>query len=413
MADVAVGDTVFDMSGAPVPVVGKSEVKNLRCYEITFECGQKIVCDEQHEWVHATGKVTTALGLIATVKKSTSVKRPQNRSVPINAALQGCSAELPISPYTLGAWLADGRAKGGEIGKPYPEMWDGIRAEGWHVGDNTAVNSRSKCPVHTVYGLRTAVKKHGLFDNKHIPPAYFRASYEARLALLRGLMDGDGSANKVRGQLVFVNCNRRLSEDVAALLRTLGARAHVNTTRQTGFGLVVTAYPVTSRLLPVSAFTIAHKKANEAIAAQKRAKMAATNVVVSVREVPSVPTQCIQVDSPTSTFLCGDFLIPTHNCGKYRGKTNQAVINAYHVFAAEPEVELVHTVFDYMTAGVKDTNTFRRENIVRDFAPVQKLVTDLENSVVYENFPQRRNGLCKDWCSAVKCPLNGRYRGGF
>jgi hypothetical protein len=116
----------------------------------------------------------------------------------------------------------------------------------------------------------------------------------------------------------------------------------------------------------------------------------------------------LMVYEPTNNSLIWDFKL-----GKYRGKTNQAVINAYHVFAAEPEVELVHTVFDYMTAGVKDTNTFRRENIVRDFAPVQKLVTDLENSVVYENFPQRRNGLCKDWCSAVKCPLNGRYRGGF
>lgn len=35
--------------------------------------------------------------------------------------------------------------------------------------------------------------------------------------------------------------------------------------------------------------------------------------VVSVREVPSVPTRCVSVDSPSRTYLAGRGMIPTHN----------------------------------------------------------------------------------------------------
>jgi hypothetical protein len=37
---------------------------------------------------------------------------------------------------------------------------------------------------------------------------------------------------------------------------------------------------------------------------------------VSVEEVESVPTKCIEVDSPSSTFLCGKSLLVTHNTNK-------------------------------------------------------------------------------------------------
>jgi hypothetical protein len=38
--------------------------------------------------------------------------------------------------------------------------------------------------------------------------------------------------------------------------------------------------------------------------------------VISVKEVESVPTKCIEVDSPSSTFLCGHNLLVTHNTNK-------------------------------------------------------------------------------------------------
>lgn len=105
------------------------------------------------------------------------------------------------------------------------------------------------------------------------------------------------------------------------------------------------------------------------------------------------------------TVLIYDFKL-----GKYRGKTNQAVINAHHVFALMPEIETVRTVFDYMVADVKDRGYWKRSEHQKNFAPVKSLINQLEDSVAYENFPTKKNGLCKSYCGAYACPHNGNYR---
>ena len=38
--------------------------------------------------------------------------------------------------------------------------------------------------------------------------------------------------------------------------------------------------------------------------------------IVSVEEVETIPTRCIEVDSPTHTFLCGENFLVTHNTNK-------------------------------------------------------------------------------------------------
>jgi len=72
--------------------------------------------------------------------------------------------------------------------------------------------------------LRTALGKLGVLYNKHIPPAYLRASRDDRLALLQGLMDSDGSVSG-DGMGVFTNTNGLLIDGVLELLSSLGCRA--------------------------------------------------------------------------------------------------------------------------------------------------------------------------------------------
>lgn len=51
MADIHVGDLVFDECGHPVKVIDESEIfHNHDCYEFTFEDGDKIICDAGHLW---------------------------------------------------------------------------------------------------------------------------------------------------------------------------------------------------------------------------------------------------------------------------------------------------------------------------------------------------------------------------
>lgn len=51
MADIHVGDLVFDECGCPVKVIDESEIfHNHDCYEFEFENGEKIICDAGHLW---------------------------------------------------------------------------------------------------------------------------------------------------------------------------------------------------------------------------------------------------------------------------------------------------------------------------------------------------------------------------
>lgn len=58
--------------------------------------------------------------------------------------------------------------------------------------------------------------------------------------------------------------------------------------------------------------------------------------ILSIKKVPTVPTKCIQVDSPNSLFLCGKTMIPTHNTTLLEG------IDLYMVSAdGEPGAEVI------------------------------------------------------------------------
>jgi hypothetical protein len=397
--ELKVGDTVYDMNGYPCRVTAKHQPKNIPCFEIEFDSGQRIVCDEDHEWLRSDGKVVKSTGLS---------KQRQGQSVPTCGALNGCDlSDIPVSPFTLGAWLSDGRTSGrGEIGKPYLEFWDAIRGEGWTVGPNIA--KVGDCEVRTVYGLTTVLRLARLINNKRIPDVYFRASYEVRLALAKGLYNGDGSINKTRKELVFSNTSKPLAEDVAALMRTLGVRATVTSAAYRGFGKTGTVYQVKSRLLDKDVMVVAHKNAAEKLVRASAQTSKRTHVVKSVKRVPSVTTQCITVDSPSSTFLCTTHYIPTHNCGKYRGPSLQPVINAWMVMN-HYNVEIVRTQFNYLAEDKSARDVFYRTSIEHDFQPVRELIARLEAAVSYNNFPAIKSGLCRQYCPVHKCPHNGKF----
>ena len=61
-------------------------------------------------------------------------------------------------------------------------------------------------------------------NNKNIPQEYLFASYEDRLDLLRGLMDTDGSYNKLRKRYVMGTSFEWQAESMCQLLSTFGIK---------------------------------------------------------------------------------------------------------------------------------------------------------------------------------------------
>ena len=335
MGEVRVGDTLFSESGDVCTVTGKSEIKNIRCFRVTFDDTTQVVCDEEHLWKLADGSVVNVQQMHG---KKAHPTGPSPSVIAVAGALALPDIDLGVDPYVFGLWLADGKHTSGEISKPDTFVWEEIVRRGYGVDMNTG-GSKS-CQTRTAKGLSAQLKRLGVLGNKHIPEQFLRAGYAQRLDLLRGLMDGDGSANPTRRQAVFMNTDRKLSESVAELLSSLGQRPLVSTIMQRGFGLTVTAYPVSFRPVGINPFLLPRKA--QRIDPSWGAGKSSMRRVVSVEEIPSVPTQCIAVDSMDHTFLCTRRMVPTHNTGnnKYPDR-EQLRLMALMVFAHFPHIRRV------------------------------------------------------------------------
>lgn len=347
MGELAVGDTVFDETGAPATVLAATEVQIGRpCFRVAFSDGTSIVADAEHEWfteAKNSGLPRTGLGPksswsqkhIRTTRRirdtlkvaPESAKVEWNHRIPCAAPLQTPAANLSIPPYTLGAWLGDGNTSSAclTVSKTDNEIPDAIREEGVSAERRRASNpnvdyyrlgSNGRSAAGRRTSLQAKLRALGVLDNKHIPAPYLRASIEQRMQLLRGLMDTDGTAMK-SGQCEFSTTLPALRDGVMELLRSLGFKPSFTETQPQITGRPEADCATAWRIqfwayAGAKVFGLRRKNAR-----LKPKPPAATRTsrrqIVAVDPVPSVPVRCIQVSSPSSLFLAGEAMIPTHN----------------------------------------------------------------------------------------------------
>ncbi len=313
MGDLRVGDEVFAADGSVCRVTAKSSVHWKDCYRMTFDDQTSIVCDHDHLWstrsgVHGsvTAKVITTADIAQTLRGSNG--RRQHR-ITMPGPLQLPPAALPIDPYVLGVWLGDGSAAAGRVTKPDIELFDLVSARGYSYSP-PAGSDPAKCPTRTIYGLQKQLREAGLLGHKHIPDDYLRSSIGQRLDLIRGLMDTDGTWNRVRNSVVFSSVDKALAIQVQELALSLGERATFHEYRASGFGKSLTAYRVDRNPQRYNPFALSRKADAVTMKGSVRSRQ---RVVHSCDQTVTVPTQCIQVDSVDSSYLCGEQMVPTHN----------------------------------------------------------------------------------------------------
>ena len=326
MGEIRVGEELFAQDGSVCKVTSKSQIKNLPCFEIKFDDKTVVRCDNEHLWTLSDGRIVP----ITKLKK--------NDYINVAKPLQLPKQDLPIHPYVFGLWLADGKHTSSEITKPDQFIWDEIQRCGYELG----VKQNTNCRTQTVKGIRHKLIELNVLGNKHIPAIYMRASFEQRLALLQGILDGDGSANKTRKQVVLNTTNLDLAKQYYELALSLGQRVNLCDTLGRGFGKLCVIYWISFRPNGIFPFRMPRKAE---ICKDFGPGHSARRRVISVNEIPSVETQCIAVDSPDHTFLCTEKFLPTHNTGKRFGnEIKHAVqLQLYAVCALirYPEVEQV------------------------------------------------------------------------
>ena len=383
MGEIQPGDFVFDDRGRPTKVTEVSPVFYDRaCFKLTFSDGLEIVADTEHRWNTAAlrsgrrpgshqggtakgcyGKRTTA-EIAATLRMPVSVSpHPQakwNHRVEVAPALEIDPVELPVQPYTLGAWLGDGDSDAARITGVDHEIFACIAAEGYTLGAKAGkpgtaavrltigsvseavcrrghekaihasgqhcracereidrAKRRDEQPTEwTEYSLQEKLSALGVLNSKHIPAQYLRAGTEQRLALLQGLMDSDGTV-ALGGKCEITLCNERLSRDTLALIRTLGFKAELRESDAQLNGRVVgrrwrIGFQAYKSMPPFKLKRKFDRLGDEpATRALSRGRM-----IVGCDPVDSVPVRCITVEADSHMFLAGVGLVPTCNSGK-------------------------------------------------------------------------------------------------
>ncbi|MGP4022997.1 replicative DNA helicase [Actinomadura sp. 3N407] len=226
-----------------------------------------------------------------------------NHAVEVAAPFQLPTAELPIDPYVLGAWLGGGDSRSGSITCFDEEILEQIQASG------QPVRRRMTPGRFGLPGLTRTVKDLGLGQNKHIPAAYLRASEEQRRALLAGMLDTDGYVSET-GQVQLAFVNKRLAEDAHELVLSLGYRASMTTKPVEGRSAETSTFSRIDFTPAETVFRLPRKAARQRKNVNPKARV---RYIVDVRPVESVPVRCVQVDNDDHMYLAGRSCIPTHN----------------------------------------------------------------------------------------------------
>lgn len=317
MGAVAVDDEVFGSDGQVCRVTHKSAARQRPCYRIEFDDATSIVCDNEHRW-RTIPTYGGAPGVRTTAELRDTLINPitgQRQHRVFNAGpLDLPDMHLAIDPYVLGVWLGDGKHTSGEVCKPDNDLWIEIQRRGWTISADYNRDNNDRARTHTIYDLRPLLRQAGLLGHKHIPDAYLRASVTQRLDLLRGLMDTDGTWNRPRKRAVFNSTDKALSHQVVELARSLGERAVITSHDAHGFGLTVTNWVVQWTPTVHNPFALPRKR-DLVVQATSPNHVSKRRLIMSVEPTLTVPTQCIAVDSPDHTYLCGEQMVPTHNTG--------------------------------------------------------------------------------------------------
>lgn len=307
IANLEVGDYVFSYDGTPTKVIDTTPVNYDRdCYKLTFNNGAEVIADEGHQWYIESNTFNYTYRDTEWIYNHFGGRHLHTI---MNGAVEYAEKELPIDPYTLGLWLGDGSSHGSifTVSCEDMHMYDWVTSI---YGTPTIHKDDGENWASLYYkgGLRTQLKKNNLLGNKHIPEEYFTSSIEQRMSLLQGLMDTDGTCNKMNFQTSFTQKNKGIIDGVARLLDSLGIRHSSITFKQCGR---YSHYNI-SWYTDIPVFRLERKL--DILKQYIPSKKVRNNLITSIEKVESVPTKCITVEDEKHLFLVTDKYLVTGNC---------------------------------------------------------------------------------------------------
>ncbi|WP_406013081.1 helicase-related protein [Streptomyces sp. NBC_00984] len=323
MGDIRQGDEVVVPEGEVAVVDGVFPQGVRDVWRLVLSDDTAVECDDEHLWIVGTScawdreqapKVMTTREIrMDTFKANGSSKWYVPSVTPVDLS---CGSEPPLDPYVFGLLLGDGSFRHNlRLSTVDDEILAAVRTAVAPDCELVPVPG-SRCD-YTIRMTRpksgsqrnpviSALRALGLWGatsyDKFIPPVFKNTSMKNRLAVLQGLMDTDGTLDAQGMSISFCSASRRLAEDVAWLVRSLGGRARV-LPKKAAFNVSIS---LPADYLP---FQLTRKVAR----IQPRPKYNTfRRGIRAVEYVGRKPVQCISVAHPSHAYITDHFTV-THN----------------------------------------------------------------------------------------------------
>lgn len=332
MGDLSVGDFVLTPDGGSGKILDIYPQGELDIYQVDFSDGSSTRCCLEHLWVTQTdldrkakrhGTLKTTAQILDSLKYGQDERR--NHSIMATAPLSFEKKELPIDPYLLGLLLGDGSFRGLSLtySSSDPELVEAVKlaVDSFECDVVSIPNScdfriskregRKNNLIQKLKGLNLWGKRS---EDKEIPYDYLYSSIEDRLALLRGLMDTDGTVDDRGKNPVFSSSSKILAQQVLWLVQSLGGLGTL-TAKKTSH---LDSYNVFIKIESVNPFSLKRK----ADRMKLRTKYKIQRYIDSIVYVGKQEARCIYVESPDHLYITDDAIV-THNTFAIRALANE------------------------------------------------------------------------------------------
>lgn len=233
--ELKVGDKVVSPNGKYVKVIHvfPKDYANIRVH---FADKTYVDVHENHEWLVYNRRSHREM-VLETNQMIDDYDKPSGRCnyfLPGIEPMRGEHKDLPVAPYTFGAWLGDGRNTNPDICGPESDyaIVEHIVRDGYEISWHTT-HKTTGVKYYGFKSLRVGLQKIGLCHSrrrvpKYIPDIYLTASLEQRLELLAGLLDTDGTLTSIENRYHFSTTEPELRDGFVQLISTFGWRASVS-----------------------------------------------------------------------------------------------------------------------------------------------------------------------------------------
>ncbi len=246
MGEIKAGDKVIGSDGQPVNVLNIFPHKKKKIFKICFSDGSYTECCDEHLWLTKTlseKRHNKPFSVKSTEEISKHIKTnfgQKNHEIPLlSRPIQFNEQNLPVDPYVLGLLLGDGCLTGGTTIKfttADTELVDYIKDR----LPNMQVNYASKYDYRickskkdTTNLLKKDIKNLGLLGTKSltkfVPDIYKYNSIDARIELVRGMLDSDGYITRHRSgnrRITYYTISDYLANDMVEIIQSLGGIAY-------------------------------------------------------------------------------------------------------------------------------------------------------------------------------------------